>query len=175
MKIILLWSKIAGFFHICRPYCALPYCPSPSKCMRSIHFLQLFFRFSVAESPVESIRRTVKGLPYKRSARAQIYGGAGLSKLIMTSSGRASPWAFGELKGRKRIEMLGRGLPSSQPPPANHVGESRQSGLQRAIGNRRFSVARSRHSSTHVCPCLYSPPSEGKNLSDSVREFRPIY
>ena len=99
---------LAGFFQGCRSYCKLPNCPFPSKCMRSIHFQQLSSRFSVAQRAGEAMLPTVKGIPRKRSARPQISGGAGLSKLIMTSSGRASPRAFGELKGRKRIEMLWR-------------------------------------------------------------------
>jgi hypothetical protein len=122
---------IAAFHHPCRSSCKLPIAPSPRECMQSIHSSQLFPRFSVAGRPGKSIRCTVLGLVGKRSALGQICGGAGLIKLIKTSLVRASPRAFGELKGRPGIDFLSSSAPLLQELPAKHVGESRQSRLQK--------------------------------------------
>jgi hypothetical protein len=73
--------------------------PLLRNCMHSIQFLSLPGPISVAGRAEEAIRRTVKGIVRERHVPTQICGQAGLIKLIKTSSVRASPRAFGELKG----------------------------------------------------------------------------
>jgi hypothetical protein len=103
MKIVFLRSNIAAFLQPCRSLCHLPSAPFPRNCMQSIQFLHRQVYFSVDNRPGQSILPTVLGLPGRRHSRAQFYAPPGLVKLIKTSLGRASPRAFGELKGRQGI------------------------------------------------------------------------
>ena len=89
MKFALFKSSFTGYNATFSPLgYSVPGGVSPVNVYEASLFLWSQVYFFLGENAVESIVPTVLGLPGRRHSRAQFCVGAGLVKLIKTSSGR---------------------------------------------------------------------------------------